>query len=164
MQQHSYCASMLLVGRPAMPCDGAGGYDPPHHHHHHRTVQRCVWDPGPEFCLRGGGGEGGGGGGLCGGPLPRRPCVSVRPFASHRTGDNKTDCNSPVPVNQQMPCFIADWGCQAFCENPISHLHPRFVVPSLTVIATRRPNHIRCVGGGGGGGAVARGHGVGLLG
>ena len=31
---------------------------------------------------------------------------------------------------------------------PMSHLHPRFLLPSLTVTVTRRPNHVRGWGGG----------------
>ena len=41
----------------------------------------------------------------------------MRPFSSHATSDNKTNRNSLVPVNQQMPYFIVEWGFQGFFKN-----------------------------------------------
>ena len=79
-----------------------------------------------------------------------------------------------MPVNQQIPHYIAEWGFQAFFENlkrqndrrqlkpestPIS-LHPRFLLPSLTVIVTQwiiQPNHLRRVGWDGGSEGVGEG-------
>ena len=66
---------------------------------------------GAEFCLRGRGGCGGG---------QKTLSLSEAFFFTWNNEtiqNNKTDRNSPVPVNQQMPYSIAERGFQAFFEH-----------------------------------------------